>query len=63
MTDIIERLLNCGPDWTIKHAGHIIPYEACTDAAEEIKRLRDALKDCFDHVPAFIKERYRNLLD
>jgi hypothetical protein len=44
--DIIERLKNCGPDWTMKHAGRIIPYEVCDDAAKEIAGLRlKALED------------------
>jgi hypothetical protein len=41
MTDIKERLRGFGPDWTTRHAGHMIPYQVCAEAADEIEWLQE----------------------
>ena len=42
--EIVKRLRQFGPEWSKKFGGHIIPYEVCVDAADEIERLR-AIED------------------
>lgn len=33
-----------------------------SDYVAEIEQLRSALKNCMEHVPAYIEERYRHLI-
>lgn len=37
--------------------------QVMTDMHAEIRQLRTALKDCIQHVPAYVEERYRDLLE
>lgn len=44
--DVVERLRQFGPEWSKKFGGHIIPYEVCVQAADEIERLRALIAEC-----------------
>jgi hypothetical protein len=54
MGDIVERLRELGPDWSVKYSndGNVIPFAVCAEAADEIERLRDELAQEHGYVRA-----------